>query len=172
MFAVRATRSGRRLARFATRGEAERYARWLKRTGGAQRVARSPGRVWIEKGKLIQTVNAAAGVGGFLDDFDVPYTIEFQLFENTGEPATGSYKGVGTISKHSGKTFVVLGDAYKDATLNEYTAALTATEESLRKLDDFSAGIAQAIAGKRVPKTASYEYREGFAEGRKLKGKH
>ena len=166
MYAVR-SKTGRVIRRFASQQAAEGYVRSLR-----GRTARSPGgmRLWIEKGKLIQTVNAAVGLGGMLDDLEVPYTLEFQLFEESGQPATGSYRGAGVIRKNNGQTFVILGDTDRpDAFLTEYTVAPAATEESTRKLDDFTAGIAQALAKKRVPKSASYEFRDGYTEGRKLK---
>lgn len=125
-------------------------------------------RIFVDKGKLVQTVNAAVAAGNY--DLEVSYSLDFQLFDENGKEATGSFRGTGTITKDSGRTILVLGDPYRDTTLTEYVVSNTPTRESERKLDDFTEGLKKGMGkNPRMSKSASYEWREGFEEGRKLK---
>lgn len=125
-------------------------------------------RIWIDKGKLIHHVNAAVLAGDF--DHEVDYHLEFQLIDGNGKDAKGSYRGTGTIQTISGHKVLTLGDPYRDATLTDYVICDKPTPESDRKLDQFVAGLKKGMDKKsRLPKSYSYEWRQGFDEGRKLK---
>jgi hypothetical protein len=128
-------------------------------------------RIWIEKGKLVQTVNAARLADlSSIEDYDVPYTLEFQLYEENGREATGNFRGQGTVVARSGTTILILGDLQRGATLTEYLISPDPTPESDRKLDDFVDGIKKGFQkGSRLPRGASYELKDGFDEGRKLR---
>ena len=128
-------------------------------------------RIWIEKGRLIQTVNAALQARlSYIEDYDIPYSLEFQLYEEDGREAKGNFRGQGTIVKRGNATFLFLGDLERSATLAEYLVSPEPTAESERKLDDFIEGIKKGFQkGSRLPKNASYEMKDGFNEGRKLK---
>jgi hypothetical protein len=135
------------------------------------RVCVSMMRIWIEKGRLIQTVNAALQARlSYIEDYVIPYSLEFQLYEEDGREAKGNFRGQGTIVKRGDSTFLFLGDLERSATLAEYLVSPDPTAESERKLDDFIEGIKKGFQkGSRLPKNASYEMKDGFNEGRKLK---
>lgn len=128
-------------------------------------------RIWIENGKLVKTVNAAMLADlSWTKDYEVPYSLEFQLYEEDGREATGNFRGQGTIVDRGSSTFVILGDLQRSATLTEYLVSRESTPESDRKLNDFVEGIKRGFQkGSRLPRGASDELKEGFDEGRKLR---
>ncbi len=121
-------------------------------------------RVWIDKGFLIQT--ATVERDGVL--YDLP--IVFQVFEEDGTPAKGSYRGEGTLR---GQT-LILGDARRpEALLSEVLVAAKATKESLDFLDGFERGLAdrRRIPGTRTSRRSVewwHGYREAWLEKERL----
>lgn len=128
-------------------------------------------RVFVMRGRLVQLLNAAP-IDGPASHLTALYGIEFQLTTVEGNPATGDYRGPGTVSKgDDGRTYLVLGDP-SSTNLHEYVVAEQATEDSMAAFYEFRAGFTAGATGKRKRRNADPNgpWMEGYAEGRKQAG--
>lgn len=127
----------------------------------------TPERVVIEKGMLIQFVYPAFHLAFEpYREAPVSFWIKFQLFAaDTGAPATGDYRGQGTVVDRDGKHYVLLGDPNRKANLDEYIIADEADPDSIKALDEFEAGVKAAIGshkpGRRM-KNKGQDWLEGY----------
>lgn len=119
-----------------------------------QRVAmNSPQRVWIDRGLYIATKDVAllANVSTVYSGFEMPEAVEYQLYEETGSPARGSYKGLATIVGRGSEHYLIIGDLVRDATITEYRIDKDMTRESEKRLDDMIAGVKAALGTAAKP---------------------
>ena len=123
-------------------------------------------RVMVEKGLYIQPVNAAV-IAGYID-YDVPHFLAFQLLDENGRPAQGSYLGEGRVVERGNRKHLILGDPYKSAQLPEYEISATPESSSNQNVDDFVEGLRTALERRKTKRNANSVWREGFAEGKKL----
>jgi|SRR5688572_10036843 hypothetical protein len=134
-----------------------------------QRHRTATSRVWVEKGKLIQTKDAVimANVPMMYDGASVEVEAEWQLYDENGRPATGSYRGNGQVVSRGATQYVILGDPYRDATLTEYRVDQDMTAESEKRVGDVVAGVKAAIGdfkpGRRV-KAKGQDWLRGYDE--------
>jgi hypothetical protein len=90
-------------------------------------------RIWIEKGYLLQP--------SATDDEGQLPVLEFQVFNEDGSPATGSYRGEAFFDGRR----IVIGDPQRGATLTEYIVERQATSESW----NYYRGFKQALEDRR-----------------------
>lgn len=134
-------------------------------------------KIWIEKGKLVLTVNAwAYATFDHPHDYqkfpEVPYALEYDLtYDDDGRPAHGSYRGEGSFVTRPDGDYIFLGDPVRQANLVGFKIG-SETAESMDKLLHFAAGLKAGFAkGTRIKTSASDVWKDGFAEGRGLRAK-
>lgn len=121
----------------------------------------------IDKGLYIQAADVAIAAG--YPDYSLPYYLVFQVFDENGEPAKGSYSGKGGVIKEDGKTYVYLGSPADTTNLQVFLISETPEPESEKRFNDMAEGFNAGMEGKRAKKNASHEWREGFAEAKKVR---
>lgn len=129
-------------------------------------------RIVVEGGKLVQFTEAAPleGPAAYYNGYSSTYWIEFQLTTLDGKPATGDYRGPGRVAKgEDGRMYALLGDPNKTTWIHEYVVAEKATAESLTAFDEYRAGFAAGVEGKRKKRNADPfgAWMTGHTEGRK-----
>lgn len=112
-----------------------------------RRVRTAAARIWVEKGKLIQISNVVyeARPAMMFDDCVVEEALEFQLYEESGGPAHGTYRGPGLIVDRGSEKFLIIGDAVRQANLPEYKIDKKPTRESDKRFNDVVDGVKAAI---------------------------
>jgi len=111
-----------------------------------------PSRVFVADGFMWQTVDArpVSGPAAHAPYEYGTYHVKIPVSNLDGTPATGEYRGPGTIVRGDDKRlYLILGDPYTTSQLHEYALAEQPTAESLADFDDFRAGFTDGFTGKR-----------------------
>jgi hypothetical protein len=126
-------------------------------------------RVWVHGGLFIDTVDLGTS------SYAAPYPQPFQLFTEDGKLATGEYRGRGVVIERDGARWLLIGDPYSTTRLEQYRIAAEPLldEHDRRTREDYRAGFAAGADGarKRPRPGATYDWREGWKDGRHAIGR-
>lgn len=126
-------------------------------------------RVWVHGGLFIDTIDLGTS------HYAAPYPQPFQLFTEDGKLATGEYRGPGVIVERDGARWLLVGDPHKTTWLEEYRIASEPLldEHDRKTRHDYRAGFAAGadLARKRPRSDATYDWREGWKDGRHAIGR-
>jgi hypothetical protein len=114
-------------------------------------------KIYIDKGWLIQMVEVSVDGSVYTDKKGEPYMalLRFQVYDESGAPATLSYSGVGLVDGAR----IVIGDPHRDTKLLEAKVDRQASSESW----DQYLGFKEAITEKRSPTAKQYQSRVALA---------
>ena len=128
-------------------------------------------RVWVHGGLFIDTIDLGTS------SYAAPYPQPFQLFTEDGRraSATGEYRGPGVIVERDGARWLLVGDPQATTWLEEYRIAPEPflDEHDRKTREDYRAGFAAGADGarKRPRLGATYDWREGWKDGRHAIGR-
>jgi len=122
-------------------------------------------RLIIEDGKLVRWHYVAPSDA----DNNEQYWMEYQLYDEQGQAATGNYKGPGAVTRSNGMLHVIVGDPYTATRLEEYTMDEDPTPSSLARFDGYAHGM--KAKRYRAPTRRNPEWADGYYEAWRARGR-